>query len=77
MLQLPNGVRLEGDEERVYGVVDEEQAGGDGVYVADIAEATSLPEDDVRRVAEALVDREVLRVVTRDDELGPQYVVAL
>ena len=76
MVQLPSGARLEGDAELVYRAVDDEQAGGDGVYVADIAEATSLPEDRVRAVVEALVEQDVLRAATHDAELGPQYVLS-
>ncbi len=40
MLHLPNGARLDGDEETVFTAVDDGQAGGDGLYAADIAEAT-------------------------------------
>ncbi len=74
MLHLTSGVRLEGDLEVVYTAVDGEQAAGDGLYVADIAEATGLPEDRVRAATAALVDLEVLEAATRDDQLGERYV---
>ena len=55
MLHLSSGVRLDGDDELVYRAVDDQQAGGDGLYVADIAEAVELPEDRVRDVVQGLV----------------------
>ena len=73
MLHLSSGTRLDGDDELVYRAVDLEQAGGDGLYVADIAEATELPEDVVRSVVQALVDQQVLAAGARDDQLGPRY----
>lgn len=74
MLQLPNGARLEGDEEIVYRTIDLEQAGGDGLYAADIAESTGLPEPRVQVVLASLVDQEILAAGARDDALGPRYV---
>ena len=74
MLQLTSGVRLEGDQETVYSAVDDEQAGGDGLYVADMAESTGLPEERVRAAVAALVDLEVLQPSTEDDQLGSRYV---
>lgn len=75
MLHLASGVRLDGDDELVFRAVDLEQAGGDGLYVADIAEATTLPEDRVRAVVRGLLDQEVLRESVLDDELGARYVL--
>lgn len=74
VLHLSSGVRLDGDEEIVFRQVDLEQAAGDGLYVADVAEATGLPEERVRQVVAVLVDREVLQEGARDDQLGPRYV---
>ena len=74
MLHLTSGVRLEGDQEAVYSAVDDEQAAGDGLYVADIAETTGLAEDRVRAAVAALVDLEVLQATARDDQLGERYV---
>lgn len=74
MLHLSSGVRLEGDQELVYRAVDDQQAGGDGLYVADIAEATELPEERVRPVVDDLVAQEVLRATVSDDQLGARYV---
>ena len=74
MLHLSSGTRLEGDAELVYRAVDLEQAGGDGMYVADLAETTGLPEDRVRAVVADLVAQEVLRATVEDDQLGPRYV---
>ena len=73
MLHLSSGARLEGDDELVYRAVDLEQAGGDGLYVADIAETTELPEDVVHAVVQALVDQQVLVAGPRDDQLGARY----
>ena len=74
MLHLPNGARLEGDEETVYVAVDDGQAGGDGLYAADIAEATGLPEDHVRSVLGSLLAQSALETTMTDDQLGPRYV---
>lgn len=76
MLHLPNGVRLEGDEEIVFRQVDLEQASGDGLYAADLADSTGLPEARLREVLSTLVEREVLAPVELrvGDELGPRYV---
>ncbi len=74
MLRLPSGVRLEGDQERVYSAVDDGQAGGDGLYAADVAEATGLEDARVTSALEELVEREVLRTTVVDPELGPRYV---
>lgn len=74
MLQLPNGVRLDGDEETVYTAVDDGQAGGDGLYAADIAEATGLDTARVTSALEVLVEREALTTAAPDDQLGPRYV---
>ena len=74
MLHLPNGARLEGDEEIVFNAVDDGQAGGDGLYAADIAEATGLPSDRVTSALSVLVDRQVLRTTVVDDQFGPRYV---
>jgi DNA-binding IclR family transcriptional regulator len=74
MLHLSSGVRLDGDDEIVFRTVDLEQAGGDGLYVADIAEAAGLPEERVREVVEGLVAQEVLSPSARDDQLGARYV---
>lgn len=74
MLHLSSGTRLDGDEELVFRAVDDEQAGGDGLYVADIAEATSLSEERVREVVQVLLDQEVLAGRAPDDQLGPRYV---
>ena len=76
MLHLRNGVRLDGDEEIVFRTVDLEQAAGDGLYVADIADSSGLPEDRVRDVVAALVAQEVLSAGARDDQLGARYVKA-
>ena len=74
MLHLTSGVRLEGDLEAVYSAVDDEQAGGDGLYVADLVEATGLSEDRVGSAVRALVDLDVLQATVRDDQLGERYV---
>ena len=74
MLHLPSGVRLEGDEETVYGAVDDGQSGGDGLYAADIAEATGLDGARVTSALEALREREVLTTTHTDPDLGPRYV---
>ena len=76
MLHLRNGARLEGDEEIVFRAVDLEQAAGDGLYAADVAEATGIPEDQVRTVLQGLADQEVLAVGYTDDQLGPRYVTS-
>lgn len=76
MLHLRNGVRLDGDEEIVFRTVDLEQAAGDGLYVADIADSSGLPEDRVRDVVAALVAQEVLSAGAHDDQLGARYVKA-
>ena len=74
MLHLSSGARLEGDEEIVYRQVDLEQAGGDGLYVADLVESTGIPEPRVREVVAALLHQEVLAASTQDDQLGARYV---
>ncbi|CAA9305584.1 MAG: hypothetical protein AVDCRST_MAG07-61 [uncultured Frankineae bacterium] len=74
MLHLTNGVRLEGDEETVWSAVDDGQAGGDGLYAADVAEATGLPTDRVTSALAVLVDREALATTVVDELLGPRYV---
>lgn len=74
MLHLPNGARLDGDEETVYSAVDDGQAAGDGLYAADIAEATGLDSARVTSALEVLVEREVLATGAPDDQLGPRYV---
>lgn len=74
MLHLPSGTRVDGDEELVYRAVDLDQAGGDGLYVADIAEATGIAEAQVREVVASLVDKDVLEARAPDDQLGPRYV---
>lgn len=74
MLHLSSGVRLDGDDELVFRAVDDQQAAGDGLYVADIAEAVELPEDRVRDVVQGLLAQEVLSAGARDDQLGPRYV---
>lgn len=74
MLHLSSGVRLDGDDELVFRAVDDEQAGGDGLYVADVAESTGLSEDRVRDVVGGLVAQEVLRPTVVDDQLGARYV---
>ena len=74
MLHLSSGVRLDGDGELVFRAVDLEQAGGDGLYVADIAEATGMSDDAVRAVVDDLVAQEVLSPTVSDDQLGPRYV---
>ena len=77
MLHLPNGARLEGDEETVFNAVDDGQAGGDGLYAADVAEATGLPSERVTSALGVLVDRAVLATTIVDDQLGPRYVRAV
>lgn len=74
MRHLSSGVRLDGDQEAVFDAVDDEQAGGDGLYVADIVDSTGLPEERVRQAVGALVDLEVLQPSVTDDQLGPRYV---
>jgi hypothetical protein len=74
VLHLPSGVRLEGDEEAVYSAVDDGQAGGDGLYAADVAEATGLDSSRVTSAVEVLVEREVLATTHVDPDLGPRYV---
>ena len=74
MLHLPSGVRLDGDEETVWSAVDDGQAGGDGLYAADVAEATGLDSARVTSELEVLVEREVLATTHLDPELGPRYV---
>lgn len=74
MLHLSSGVRLEGDGELVFRAVDLEQAGGDGLYIADIVEASQLPEDRVRAAVVGLLEQEVLAEGPRDDQLGARYV---
>ena len=74
MLHLPNGARVDGDEETVWSAVDDGQAGGDGLYAADIAEATGLDTARVTSALAVLVDREVLTTTYVDPELGPRYV---
>lgn len=76
MLHLPNGSRIEGDEEVVYRRVDLEQAGGDGLYEADLVEATGLSGQRVALALAGLVDAEVLQAVATpgSDDLGPRYV---
>ena len=74
MLHLTNGVRLEGDEETVWSAVDDGQAGGDGVYAADVAEATGLPTERVTSALAVLLDRAALATTFVDEQLGPRYV---
>jgi hypothetical protein len=75
VLRLPNGVHLEGDEERVYLSFDEEEAGGDGVFAADLAESTGLPQERVQALLDDLVTQEVLhRSQFVDDVYGPRYL---
>ena len=74
MLHLPNGARIDGDEETVYSAVDDGQAGGDGLYAADVAEATGLDPARVTSALEVLVEREVLATTYVDPQLGPRYV---
>jgi hypothetical protein len=75
VLRLPNGVHLDGDQETVYRSFDDEEAGGDGVFVADLAEATGLPEQQVRAALDDLVAQEVLHLSTFvDDTYGPRYL---
>jgi len=76
VLHLSSGVRLEGDEEIVYRQVDLEQAGGDGMYLADLVESTGIPEPRVREVLASLVSQEVLAEGVRDDQLGARYVTS-
>jgi len=75
VLHLINGARLDGDDERAYTEVGNGQAGGDGLYAADVAEATGLSEERARQVLQGLVDREVLATTHLDPELGPRYVL--
>jgi hypothetical protein len=74
VLQLRNGARLEGDDEIVFRAVDLEQAAGDGLYAADVAEATGLESARVTSALEVLVEREVLTATHVDPDLGPRYV---
>ncbi len=74
MLHLPNGARIDGNEETVWTAVDDGQAGGDGLYAADVAEATGLDSGRVTTALEVLVEREVLATTHTDPELGPRYV---
>ena len=74
MLHLSSGVRLDADEEIVYLQVDQDQAAGDGLYAADIADATGIAMQRVREVVAALLDREVLQEGAHDDQLGARYV---
>jgi DNA-binding IclR family transcriptional regulator len=74
VLHLPNGARIDGDAETVYTAVDDGQAGGDGLYAADIAEATGLPVDQVRSLIGDLVAQDVLAPTVTDEQLGPRYV---
>ena len=74
MLHLPSGVRLDGDQETVYSAVDDGQAGGDGLYAADVAETTGLESARVTSALEVLVEREVLATTHVDPVLGPRYV---
>lgn len=74
VLHLPNGARIDGDEEAVFNAVDDGQAGGDGLYAADVAEATGLDSARVTSALAALVDREVLATTVTDPVLGPRYV---
>ena len=74
MVRLASGVELAGDEELVFRAVDDEQASGDGLYVADIVEATELPDAQVRTALAGLLAAEVLAPVGNDDQLGPKYV---
>lgn len=74
MLHLSSGVRLDGDEEIIYRQLDLEQAAGDGMYVADLAESTGIPQARVREVVASLVSQEVLQEGARDDQLGARYV---
>ena len=74
MLQLTSGVRIDADQEVVYTAVDDGQAGGDGLYAADVAEATGLDPARVTSALEVLVEREVLATTHVDPDLGPRYV---
>ena len=75
MLRLPSGVVLDGEREVVYRSVDDEQAAGDGVYAADVAEATGLPEARVRALLDQLVGEEVLETGrTPDETYGLRYL---
>ena len=75
MLQLRNGARLEGDEEIVFRTVDLEQAAGDGLYAADVAEASGLPEARVREVLAGPGGvRRRSRSATPTTSSGPRYV---
>lgn len=74
VLHLSSGVRLDGDEEIVYRQLDLEQAAGDGMYVADLAEATGIGEPRVREVVASLVAQEVLAGGAHDDRLGVRYI---
>jgi hypothetical protein len=74
VLHLTNGARLEGDEETVWSAVDDGQAGGDGVYAADVVEATGLPSERVTSALAALLDRDALATTVTDEQLGPRYV---
>ena len=74
MLHLSSGVRLDGDDEIVFRQVDLEEAGGDGLYAADLEESTGLSAQQVRQALANLVDSEVLVATTTDDQLGARYV---
>ena len=74
MLRLPNGTPLEGDVEKVYLAFDDEEAGDDGVYPADLTEATGLPEDRVRVLLDDLVASDALvRSEHVDEVYGARY----
>lgn len=75
MLRLPNGTHLDGDQETVYRSFDDEEAGGDGVFPADVAEATGLPVERVKALLDDLVAQDVLATTAfTDDVYGARYV---
>ena len=74
MLRLPNGTHLDGEQETVYLSFDDEEAGGDGVFPDDLAEATGLPVERVRAHLDDLVAQEVLTTSRfSDDVYGVRY----
>lgn len=75
MLHLTSGVQLDGDQELVFRTVDDQQAAGVGLYVADISEATGLTPQRVADAVAALLAVDALEAGPSDDELGARYVV--
>ncbi|MCW2778154.1 MAG: hypothetical protein JWN17_1879 [Frankiales bacterium] len=74
MLSLPNGTHLDGDAEAVYLAFDDEEAGDDGVFAADLADPSGVPLVRVQAVLEDLVAQEVLRRSELvDPDFGPRY----